>query len=172
MEHFNTHPNGNVFFAGTFNAHPFSCMAALATIEVMEKDRVHEHTFRLAKKMREGMERIVNALGIPATVVGFGSVFITYFMEGPIRTYRDMLKNDQALFINLRRSLMEQGIFQLPLNLKRNHVSFTHTDVQIEKTLEITEAILKDVSRKPIRKLYREVGFPAAPAVTAHLSTG
>ncbi len=93
-------------------------------------------------------------------------------MEGPIRTYRDMLKNDQALFINLRRSLMEQGIFQLPLNLKRNHVSFTHTDVQIEKTLEITEAILKDVSRKPIRKLYREVGFPAAPAVTAHLSTG
>lgn len=143
MERFNTHPNGNVFFAGTFNAHPWACAASLATIEVIEKERVHEHTFRLAKKIRDGMEEIAKSVGIPVTVAGFGSVFVTYFMEGPIRTYRDLLRNDQTLFVNLRRALMEQGIFEFPLNLKRNHISFSHTDQQIDKTLEITESALK-----------------------------
>src|SRR2546426_9359174 len=31
MDRFNTHPNGNVFFAGTFNGHPVGCAAALST---------------------------------------------------------------------------------------------------------------------------------------------
>ncbi len=142
MEHFNTHPNGNVFFAGTFNAHPWACAASLATIDVIEKEGVHEHTFRLAQKMREGIEEIGKTLGIPLTAAGFGSIFVTYFMEGPVRTYRDLLRNDQKLFVSLRRSLMEHGIFEFPLNLKRNHISFSHTDEQIERTLEVTEAML------------------------------
>src|ERR1700683_3922872 len=143
MEHFNTHPNGNVFFAGTFNAHGWACAASLATIEVMESEPVHEHTFRLAQKMRQGMEAIDKTLGIPVSVAGFGSVFVTYFMEGPVRTYRDLLRNDEKLFVALRRSLVEQGIFEFPLNLKRSHISYSHTDQQIDKTLEITEATLR-----------------------------
>jgi glutamate-1-semialdehyde 2,1-aminomutase len=91
------------------------------------------------------LEGIAKTLGIPVTVTGFGSVFVTYFMEGPVRTYRDLLRNDQKLFVGLRRSLIEQGIFEFPLNLKRNNISFSHTDEQIEKTLEITEAMLKKV---------------------------
>jgi glutamate-1-semialdehyde 2,1-aminomutase len=146
MDQFNTHANGRVFFAGTFNAHPLMCMAALATIEVIEKQGVHEHTFRLATKMRKGLEAIVKSLGITATVVGFGSVFVTYFMEGPIRTYRDLLRNDQKLFVELRRKLLELGILELPLNLKRNHISFSHTDEQIDKTLEATESLLKKLT--------------------------
>jgi glutamate-1-semialdehyde 2,1-aminomutase len=151
MDQFNTHANGTVFFAGTFNAHPLTCMAALATIEVIEKQGVHEHTFRLATKMRKGLETIVKSLGITATVVGFGSVFVTYFMEGPIRTYRDLLRNDQKLFVELRRKLLELGILELPLNLKRNHISFSHTDEQIDKTLEATESVLKKLTHASSR---------------------
>lgn len=39
LERFSTHPRGDVFFAGTFNGHPFACAAALATIETMEKQK-------------------------------------------------------------------------------------------------------------------------------------
>jgi len=96
--------------------------------------------------MRKGLEAIVKSLGITATVVGFGSVFVTYFMEGSIRTYRDLLRNDQKLFVELRRKLLELGILELPLNLKRNHISFSHTDEQIDKTLEATESLLKKLT--------------------------
>lgn len=147
MECFNTHPNGNVFFAGTYNAHPWACAAALATIEVIEKNDVHKHTFRLGERIRKGLNEIADNLGIPAFVAGFGSVFVTYFMDGPVRGYKDLLRNNQTLFIQLRRGLLRKGIFELPLNLKRNHISFSHTDEHIAKTLEATESVLKKLAQ-------------------------
>lgn len=143
MDEFNTHPDGRVFFAGTFNGHPLACSAALATIEVMESRSVHKHTFRLGAKMRSGLNDMCSRLGVRATVAGYGSVFLTYFMDPPINTYRDLLRNDQALFVEYRKRLLGQGIFKLPLNLKRNHISFSHTDHDVETTLSAAEDVLK-----------------------------
>jgi glutamate-1-semialdehyde 2,1-aminomutase len=147
MDRFNTHPGGDVFFAGTFNGHPAACVAALATIEVLESQPVHDHIFRLGEKMRNGLRAIVNRLGLRATVSGFGSVFLTYFMEGPIENYGDLLRNDQRLMVTYRQELIERGIFKLPLNLKRNHISFSHTEHHVEKTLEAAEDVLKMLSK-------------------------
>jgi len=143
MDNFNTHPTGTVFFAGTFNGHAIGCSAALATIEVMEKQGVHKHLFRLGDKMRSGLEDVCQRLDLRTVVTGFGSVFLTYFMEPPIDSYTDLLRNNQALFIGYREKLVERGIFKLPLNLKRNHISFTHTDADIDATLSAAEDVLK-----------------------------
>jgi len=143
MDNFNTHPEGKVFFAGTFNGHAIGCSAALATIEVMEKQNVHKHLFRLGDKMRSGLQDICSRLKLQATVAGFGSVFITYFMDPPIHSYTDLLRNDQQFFVEYRRQLLERGIFKLPLNLKRNHISFSHTDDDIETTLSTVDDVLK-----------------------------
>lgn len=143
MDHFNTHPSGDVFFAGTFNGHAMGCAAALATMETMESQPVHDHIFRLGEKMRSGLRDIVERLRLPATVAGFGSVYLLYFMEGQIEHYEDLLRNDQKQFVAYRQSLMERGIFELPLNLKRNHISFSHTDQHIDYSLQVAEDILK-----------------------------
>jgi glutamate-1-semialdehyde 2,1-aminomutase len=151
MDRFNTNPGGDVFFAGTYNGHPAGCAAALATIETIESQPVHDHVFRLGDKMRSGLEGIVDRLGIRATVAGFGSVFLTYFMEGPIENYSDLLRNDQQLMVMYRRRLIERGIFKLPLNLKRNHISFSHTDQHVERTLQVAEDVLKEICRVPTK---------------------
>lgn len=145
MDHFNTHPEGNVFFAGTYNGHPIGCAAALATIEILETQPVHEHIFRLGERMRSGLREIVERLGVRATVAGFGSVFVLYFLEGPIASYDDLLRNDSRLFVAYRRKLIERGIFELPLNLKRNHISFSHTEAQIEQSLQVAEDVLREL---------------------------
>jgi glutamate-1-semialdehyde 2,1-aminomutase len=148
MDRFNTREGGDVFFAGTYNGHPVGCAAALATIEVMEKEPVHEEIFRLGEKMRKGLGDIISRLKLPATVAGFGSVFLTYFMEGPVHSYRDLLRNNQSLTLAYRRQLIERGIFKLPLNLKRNHISFSHRDEHIERTLQVAEDVLKEISSR------------------------
>jgi glutamate-1-semialdehyde 2,1-aminomutase len=150
MDRFNTREGGDVFFAGTYNGHPLACAAALATIETMENEPVHEEIFRLGDKMRRGLNDITSRLKLPATVAGFGSVFVTYFMEGPIHSYRDLLRNNQQLTLTYRRKLIERGIFTLPLNLKRNHVSFSHTDDLIERTLQAAEDVLKEISSRQV----------------------
>lgn len=145
MERFNTHENGDVFFAGTFNGHPISCAAALATVEVLEDKATYAHTFGLGERMRKGLTDIVNRLGIKATVAGFGSVFLTYFMEGPIENYTDLTRNNQEMFVLYRQKMIERGIFKLPMNLKRNHISLSHTAEMVDRTLQTAEDILREL---------------------------
>jgi len=140
MDLFSTTPGRPAFFAGTFNGHPPTAAAALATIDKLRREPVHEHVFRLGERARRGLDELYRRLGIPAVVSGYGSVFLAYFLEGPVRNYDDLLRNDVDLFVGYRRELMKDGIFELPLNLKRSHFSYAHTDEDVDRLLGATEA--------------------------------
>jgi glutamate-1-semialdehyde 2,1-aminomutase len=146
MDHFNTNPGGKVFFAGTYNGHAGSVAAALATIEEMETGNVFEHIFRLGDRMRDGLQKIVNDLDLVWTVAGFGSVYTLYFMDGKAENYTDLLRNDEDLYVRYRKGLNERGIFELPMNLKRNHISYSHTEADIDRTLQASEEVLRELA--------------------------
>jgi glutamate-1-semialdehyde 2,1-aminomutase len=38
---------------------------------------------------------------------------------------------------------MERGVFEIPMNLKRNHISFSHTDSDIDESLSVAEMALR-----------------------------
>ncbi|HXJ94554.1 MAG TPA: aspartate aminotransferase family protein [Terriglobia bacterium] len=142
MDRFSARPGGDTYFAGTYHGHPAGCAAALATIEVLEREPVHEHIFRLGDRLRKGLTEIHQRLGTSATVAGFGSIFITYFAEGPIENHRDAPRNDASKFVEYHRRLIERGIFLMPVNLKRGHISYAHTDADIDRMLDATERAL------------------------------
>ncbi len=156
MDRFNTRPGGDTFFAGTFNGNAVACAAALATVEILEREPVHQHVFRLGERLRQGLRKIHARLGVKATVGGFGSVFLTYFMEGPIENYSHLLANDAGRFVDYRRRLIERGIFKMPMNLKRNHVSYSHTEAHVDRTLQACEDVLKEMFGSPARRLARQ----------------
>ena len=54
MDLFSTTPGRPAFFAGTFNGHPPTSAAALATIDKLEREPVHEHVFALGERARAG----------------------------------------------------------------------------------------------------------------------
>ena len=145
MDLFSTTPGQPAFFAGTFNGHPATTAAALATLDKLQREPVHEHVFRLGERTREGLRALYARLGVPVVVAGFGSVFVTYFLEGPVESYDDLLRNDVDLFVGYRRELMRHGIFELPLNLKRSHFSYAHTDEDVDRLLEATETAVAAV---------------------------
>jgi len=116
--------------------------AALATIRKLEAEPVHEHVFRLGERARAGLRDLYQRLGVPVVVSGFGSVFVTYFLEPPVDSYEDLLRNDVEWFVGYRRDLMNHGVFELPLNLKRCHISYAHTDADIDALLEATEGVI------------------------------
>jgi glutamate-1-semialdehyde 2,1-aminomutase len=140
MDEFNTTPGRPVFFAGTFNGHPACVAAAIATIDKLAAEPVHEHIFALGELARCGLRELFGSLGQQAQVVGFGSIFLTYFMDGPVGEYADLLRNDVDLFCGLRRAEMDYGVFELPLNLKRSHISYAHTEGDVGRLLAATEA--------------------------------
>lgn len=153
MQNFNTRRGGTVFFSGTFNGHSSCTAAALATIDVLQNQDVHKHIFRLGERMRTGLREIVTRLGLPCTVAGFGSVYTLYFMsQRPINNFNDLLTNNSALYVRYRQELIERGVFEMPMNLKRNHVSFSHTDGDIDESLVVAEEALRATYEARARK--------------------
>jgi len=141
MEH--CRPGSDVFYAGTFNAHPFSVAAALATVEILERPETYKHLFGLGDRVRDGLREIFKRHNVEATIAGFGSVFVEYFMNPPVNNYTDLLRNDAKKFVAYRKKLIERGIYELPMNLKRNHISLSHTAKDIDETLAAADAVLK-----------------------------
>lgn len=146
MRRFQT-AGGDVFFAGTYNGHPMGVAAALKTIELLEDGAVHERLFRNGEWVASELNGMVERLGIRAQVAHFGSVFVVYFMEGPIETYTDLLKNDKEKDVQFRRGMMDRGFFCLPLAMKRNHISAAHTMEDLSRTLEAAEDVLRVMAR-------------------------
>jgi glutamate-1-semialdehyde 2,1-aminomutase len=148
MDLFSSVPGQPVFFAGTYNGHPGVVAAALAALRKMRSEPVHEHIFALGEQIRTGLREIFDDEGVPAVVAGYGSVFVTYFMTGPApRDYSDLLRNDATMLIAYRRELAERGIFELPLNLKRSHVSYAHTVEHVERLLAASRPALQAALR-------------------------
>jgi glutamate-1-semialdehyde 2,1-aminomutase len=143
MERFNTTPGGDVHFGGTYNGNAVAVEAGLATIEQLETHPVHEHVFGLGERMRTGLRRIADDASIPAVVGGFGSLFVLCFMEGPLETYDDVLRNDARLFGRYRRELIARGVFEMPESLGRSHISWSHTTDDIDRSLEAAEDALR-----------------------------
>ena len=149
MDLFSTTPGRPAFFAGTFNGHPALAAGAMATIDKLEKEPVHQHIFELGEQTRQGLRDLFLDLGISAVVSGFGSVFVTYFLDPPVECYRDLLRNDVDLFTGYRLELLGHGIFELPLNLKRSHFSYSHDEEDVDALIEATgDAVSAVLSRR------------------------
>jgi glutamate-1-semialdehyde 2,1-aminomutase len=142
MERFTTNPAGDVHFGGTYNGNAVAVEAGLATIELLEDGRVHEHVFALGERMRAGLTGIAADAGVPAVVAGFGSLFVLCFMDGPLTSYDDVLRNDAALFMRYRRELIARGVFEMPESLGRSHIGAAHTAEDVDRSLEAAEDAL------------------------------
>jgi glutamate-1-semialdehyde 2,1-aminomutase len=154
MDRFKTRPGGDTYFSGTFNGNAASCAAGLATIEILEREPVHKRLFELGERLRSGLREIHERLGVPAVIAGFGSVFVTYFISEKLgaagqrpalqpETYPDLLAFDAGKFVEYRRRLIDRGIFMIPANLKRAHLSYAHSEADVDRLLQATEDILK-----------------------------
>jgi len=73
-------PLGQVFNAGTFNAHPVTMAAGLATLEVLENG----DGLRRASRAAEEVAKALEASGY--TVNRVESMFQVFFVKGPLRT--------------------------------------------------------------------------------------
>jgi glutamate-1-semialdehyde 2,1-aminomutase len=153
LEQYNTTATGNVSFAGTYNGGALPMAAALATIETLEREPVHEHLFALGDRMRTGLAGIADELGVPVVVSGYGSLYVMLFMDGPLESYDDVVRNDQGFFVAYRKELVRRGVLEMPENIGRNHIMYSHTADDVDRSLEI--------ARKALTATLEARGLPA-----------
>ena len=145
MQLFSTTRGKPVFFAGTYNGHPVVAAAASATLDRLASEPVIEHIHELGDRARVGLRRALSTLGVDFVVAGFGSIFVTYFMSGPVRTYTDLLRNDADMFVSYRLEQIKRGILEIPRNLKRSNISYAHTEDDVDRLVEASAAAVEKV---------------------------
>jgi glutamate-1-semialdehyde 2,1-aminomutase len=149
MSQFNTIPGRPVMFGGTYNGHPQSVAAAIATIEALEADggAIHRRLYAMGGAMRHGLAAIGERLGLAIQPTSFGSVFVCYFTDRPVLSFADALTNDEDAYVRFHRGMIERGYLMIPLNLKRSHFMAAHTDADVAGALEAAEDVLTAIAK-------------------------
>lgn len=90
-----------VWHQGTFNASPLAAAAGIATLKLLRDGTAIAHANRMATRLRDGMERILNEEGIAAYAYGEASVFHVHLRPaelGPVKS-RDVLRTTDAAIL-------------------------------------------------------------------------
>jgi glutamate-1-semialdehyde 2,1-aminomutase len=139
-------PAKRPFVAGTYNGHPISVAAAIATIERLLEGNgeIYRKLELLGQQVQAGIESILRSHGITGVVARQGSAFCIYFMDHEPRDWHDLARNhDFARDLSMRRRLIENGIYFFPVETKQCSISAAHTEEDIRLTLSALDESLR-----------------------------
>jgi glutamate-1-semialdehyde 2,1-aminomutase len=142
-ERFATHPDGEVFLGGTYNGNHPGVAAALATLDVIEREPVHDRLFALGERMRAGLARVADEAGVAATVSGYGSIYTLLFTDGGLESMDDVAGADSELFVRYRGELFARGVLEMPVPFVRAQVGYSHTEEDVDRCLEAAADALR-----------------------------
>jgi glutamate-1-semialdehyde 2,1-aminomutase len=126
------------FVAGTYNGHPVAVAAAIATVEYLLANQaaLYGRLEQLGQMMENGLREIFEVHGVPAYIARQGSAFTYYLMpENPADFHDIMLHHDFERDLQLRRALIQLGVFFVPVTTKQCSISAAHTPEDIQFTL-------------------------------------
>ncbi|HWK28011.1 MAG TPA: aminotransferase class III-fold pyridoxal phosphate-dependent enzyme [Solirubrobacter sp.] len=140
-------PEGPVFYSGTFNGHPLSVTAAMATLDVIERDGVPERLWRLGDRIADGVNAARDELDVDAVCQAYGSVFCVYFGTRGVRNYRDyargVTETTERLDDAFRAFLRENGVYVHKRHVNRCFIGAGHDDADADRMVELIAEFLR-----------------------------
>jgi glutamate-1-semialdehyde 2,1-aminomutase len=141
-------PARRVLIAGTYNGHPFTSAAAIATLEILARDggAVFRQLDELGAELQAGLEALFAERGVTATLSRLGSAFCVYFCDHVPEDWHDLAASHDFDFDRrYRRALIARGVYHFPLPCKQGSLSAAHARADIATTLERTRDALRDL---------------------------
>ena len=143
-------PLGNVYQASTYAGNPISVTAAITNIEnlIKNENEVYPKINRLCDTLVMGIKDHVKDFDFHFTMNSIGSLFQIFFTSSPVTTIANVLKSDQKLFEKLFWDLLKQKIFIPPSQYETCFISYSHTEEDIEKTIECYSESLNSINKQ------------------------
>ncbi len=132
-------PVGGVYQAGTLSGNPLAVAAGLATLKILKRDNPYPQLERKAAALANGMNEILTRKSIPHTVNRVGSMLSLFFHPGPVTCYEEALQADKEAFRHFFGKMLDNGVYLAPSPFEAWFVSASHTDDDIERTLEAVQ---------------------------------
>ncbi len=129
-------PLGPVYQAGTLSGNPLAMAAGIETLRIIKEEGLPEALEERGRQLEEGMAEAARAAGVATWGVRRGSMFCTFFQEGPVRDFADAQRSDTEKFARFFHAMLDRGVSIAPSQFEVGFLSSAHTAADIEATLE------------------------------------
>ncbi|MGM9509352.1 aspartate aminotransferase family protein [Larkinella sp. GY13] len=133
--------DAKVIHAGTMNASNPTIAAALATIQVLERDQPYERLYRFGQKLMTGLEQAAAETGQNLRVQGLGPMFHAGFTDQPTATdYRGTLGYNRVKLAKFIAGMHDRGVRVIGRGLW--YISAAHTEEDIDHAIKTAREVL------------------------------
>jgi glutamate-1-semialdehyde 2,1-aminomutase len=138
-------PAGPMYQAGTLSGNPLAMTAGLVTLRELGKPGIFEGLVAQTEQLCEGIGRAAGAAGVPVYQTQVGTMFCTYFAEGPVTDYATAKASDTAAFGRFFQAMLQAGVYLAPSQFEAGFTSIAHGDEAIDATIEAARGAFKQV---------------------------
>ncbi|MBI5747559.1 MAG: glutamate-1-semialdehyde 2,1-aminomutase [Nitrospinae bacterium] len=138
-------PAGPVYQAGTLSGNPLAMTAGIETLKILSMTGVYKKLNKISEKLCKGMKDGARESGIAVYSARVGSMFSMFFTDIEVIDYATAKTSDTNRFSKYFSLMLKGGIYLAPSQFEAGFVSLSHSDRDIEKTIEVSRKTLKKI---------------------------
>ena len=142
-------PMGPMYQAGTLSGNPLAMTAGLVTLKELRKPGVFDGNVAQTERLCRGIGQAAAEAGVPVYQTRVGTMFSTFFTEGPVADYASATDSDTAAFGRFFQAMLEAGIYLAPSQFEAGFTSTAHTGEVVAATVEAARCAFRAVWSHP-----------------------
>ena len=137
-------PTGPIYQAGTLSGNPVAMAAGLANLKGLTEDGFYSELFAKTDALVSGLQSLADAANIPFSTNHVGSMFGFFFLKEhtdstPITNYQQVMNCNIDRFNQFFHLMLDAGIYLAPASYEAGFMSITHSNADIQATLDAAE---------------------------------
>lgn len=138
-------PGGKVYQASTFAGNPISVSAAISSIQTISriKNKLYPKLEKYTLRFTKALDDMATDLKIPHQINSMSSMFQIFFTDKPVTDYASSKNSNADKFQKMFHALLKNGIFIAPSQYEVVFLSDSHTQKDLNRTLDAYEIALK-----------------------------
>ena len=129
-------PAGPVYQAGTLSGNPIAVSAGKTMLKILKEEDPYADLGRKTATLNEALSDAAKKKGIPLETCSMGGMFGFFFSEKKVRNYEDALKCNRDYFITFFREVLSRGIYLAPSPFESLFLSSSHSEADLDQTIE------------------------------------
>ena len=139
-------PAGPMYQAGTLSGNPLAMTAGLETLRILTEDPdLYTKLGARAGVLVDGIQKNLDALGLPYVCNRVGSMFTLFFTDRPVANWDDAKTCDTGIYGSYFSEMLQRGIYLAPSQFEAAFLSIAHSDEDVARTIEANHESLRAI---------------------------
>jgi glutamate-1-semialdehyde 2,1-aminomutase len=138
-------PAGPVYQAGTLSGNPLAMTGGIETLKILGTPGTFAGLVARTERLCAGIGAAAREAGVQVFQTRVGTMFCTFFKEGPVQDWATAKGADTARFGRFFRAMLERGVYLAPSQFEAGFMSTAHSDEVIAATIAAARGAFKQL---------------------------